>query len=533
MKRKILSLLMSLTLICSLAACGSTESETGVETASEATSSQGATTSSSSKTTLNVAVSAEAPMLDTHISTAAAARNVSCFIYDCLFELDADLNPQPQLLESYETEDNKTWIFHLRQGVLFHDGDEMKAEDVCASMNRWTSLNTTAKKVFTENEQFEIVDDYTVKLELAQPSVMLPYVLATPTQSPIITKEEIIASVEDGSKTGFTEYIGTGPMKFEEWVPNSYIKLVKNENYVGPGTEPSGYSGDKTVNFDEIYFYTVTDASIRVTGLQTGEYDFIEQVSADYIPIIESDESLEKSTVASGQATIIFNKKEGYFTDEKLRQAVNLVINVDEMAAVYSSDPSMYSIHGSYMPEITSTWYNEMNNFNTQNIEEAKRLVEESNYDGGEIILLTTQTYPSYYDICVLLEQELEQIGLNVTIESYDWATMLTRTPQSDLFDFYYVTYPVVSNPLSLMFLNSGSAGWTQFDELDSYFAEMNQAATIDEAVAVWSEAQSFLGEKVPMIKLYDTNSCVAYSNKLKGVRTDASYYLFGATWVD
>ena len=123
----------------------------------------------------------------------------------------------------------------------------------------------------------------------------------------------------------------------------------------------------------------------------------------------------------------------------------------------------------------------------------------------------------------------MESIGLNVKIDVYDWATMLTRTPQPDLFDFYYVTYPTVSNPLSLMFLNSGSAGWTNFPELTEYFEEMNAAATIEEAVNVWSEAQEFCAEKVPMIKLYDTYAYIAMTDKLENLSVTFDYNICGS----
>ncbi len=530
MRKKWISVLLAASMTI-LTACGGNSA--GGATATAAATAGGNVTDTGSTaasgdydTELHIAVNMEAPMLDTHISTAAAARRVSCMIYECLFELDENFNPQMQLLESYETEDNKTWIFHLRQGVLFHNGKEMKAEDVCASMNRWTGKNTTAKKVFTANEQFEVVDDYTVKLVLEKSSVMLPYVLATPTQSPIIMPKEVIDNIDPESGTGCAEYIGTGPMKFVEWVPTSYIHLTKNEDYTGPGYPMSGFAGDKEINYTDVYYHTVTDATIRVTGLQTGEYDLIEGVSSQYLPVVESDSSLQTASYAGGHATIIFNKKEGYFTDEKLRQAVNLALNIDEIVAA-DTTPKMV-ILGSYMPEVVSTWYNDVT-VNTKNVEEAKKLVAESGYDGGELVLLTTQTYPQYYDICLVIEKQLESIGLNVKIDVYDWATMLTRTPQPDLFDFYYVTYPTVSNPLSLMFLNSGSAGWTNFPELTEYFEEMNAAATIEEAVNVWSEAQEFCAEKVPMIKLYDTYAYIAMTDKLENLSVTFDYNICGS----
>ena len=224
--KRVVSLLLACVMIFSMTACGG---------GSSSTESSGSGTASVSDL-LKVALAVNPPTLDPWLSTAAAVRDANRGIYEGLFELDENLEPKEQLCESYTVDsEHKEWTFKLRQGVKFHNGDEMKAEDVVASLNCWIKNNVAAPSVITAGETFEKVDDYTVKISLEKP-----------------------------------EYIGTGPMKFEEWKQDSYIRFTKNEEYTSPGYALTGEAGDKTVYYKEIYYYIVTDSSIRTAGIQSG-----------------------------------------------------------------------------------------------------------------------------------------------------------------------------------------------------------------------------------------------------------------------
>ena len=128
----------------SLMACGGSDSNKGTDSK-----------------TLKVAMAVNPPTLDPWLSTAAAVRDTNRGIYEGLFELDENYEPKEQLCESYEVnEDYTVWTFKLRTGVKFHNGKEMKAEDVVASLNCWAENNVAAPSVITAGEKFEQVDEF-------------------------------------------------------------------------------------------------------------------------------------------------------------------------------------------------------------------------------------------------------------------------------------------------------------------------------------------------------------------------------------
>lgn len=127
------------------------------------------------------------------------------------------------LAESYEvSDDGMVYTFKLRQGVKFHNGEEMKADDVVASMNRWLELSAKANTLIG-GSVFEEVDDYTVKMTANQASSDIIMILASPIQFAAIYPKEV---VESASEEGITEYIGTGPYKLAEWKQDQDRKSV-------------------------------------------------------------------------------------------------------------------------------------------------------------------------------------------------------------------------------------------------------------------------------------------------------------------
>src|SRR5699024_6734014 len=133
-------------------------------------------------------------------------------IFEPLVTLNENHEPQPMLAESYElSEDGKTYTFVLREGVKFHNSKEMKSDDVVASMDRWASTVGTVDVNIGEHE-WKIIDDYTVELNVREPSNLVPSYLSALVEMPAIMPKEIN---EEADETGVKEFIGTGPFKLE------------------------------------------------------------------------------------------------------------------------------------------------------------------------------------------------------------------------------------------------------------------------------------------------------------------------------
>ncbi|GAE05954.1 ABC transporter substrate-binding protein [Paenibacillus sp. JCM 10914] len=168
-KGKLGLLLTSILLMLLVAACGGGGSDSEGSAGNEAGTGEG-TQAAEYKDELNVALTAQPPTLDTALTVSAVALDTAGNIFEQLYTLNAEYEPVPQLAESVErSEDGLTYTFKLRQGVKFHNGEEMTADDVVASMNRWLVTSSRAKVLLT-GANFEEVDPYTVKLTVEAPT---------------------------------------------------------------------------------------------------------------------------------------------------------------------------------------------------------------------------------------------------------------------------------------------------------------------------------------------------------------------------
>ncbi|NLK76427.1 MAG: hypothetical protein GX284_01675 [Clostridiales bacterium] len=457
------------------------------------------------KKEIHVAISAPPSNLDAMVNAAFLTRQLvgGGQVYEQLVTLDGDYNPQMELAESYEvSEDNKIWTYKLRQGVKFHDGSEMTAEDVVASINRWIDKVAVAKALFGD-ARFEVVDDYTVRVELVEGSSAVNTILAATSPSCVITTKEAIDTVKDDV---LTEYIGTGPYKFSEWATDQYIKFEKFDDYVPYEEEGtfSGWWGHKTAYIDTIYYDIVKDNSTRVAGLQTGQYDML------YVPCpLDNFEQLKDTSGTTliqenrGNFIMIYNKKGEAASNKVLRQAINKALDYDEVMTAAFVDSKYYTITPSVMYNEKSSYYTEAGTeaFNLNDPEGAKKMLEESGYDfSTPIKLLTPTDYPEYYNATLDIANQLEKIGLTVELESMDWASCLSAKAEESGWDAYVSTQSEVAVPAALPYLSGAKAfGFPDDETVISLQHDGLFAADEDTAKAKWEELQTYcLTDYVP-----------------------------------
>src|SRR5690606_26498346 len=154
----------------------------------------------------------------------------------------------------------------------------------------------------------------------SQPSSLIMHFLADVGNLAAIMPKEV---AEAADATGAKEYIGTGPFEFVEWKQDEVINFKKFEDYVPDEDATAGLGGKKEAFVDEINWRFVPDASTRVNGLMSGQYHFAHMLSYDSIPQVEGNPQVEVDVWPYGIEGLVFNKKEGLFTDVKARQAVN------------------------------------------------------------------------------------------------------------------------------------------------------------------------------------------------------------------
>lgn len=541
---KTMTLAIAVMLVCTVCACGGDSgtisrqsgskaagdaSTAGTAGATEAAAGTTADEGTTYKDVINIAVNQESPTLDLQKTGTLVARHIANgTIYEKLMTLNGAGEPVPELCESVDVnEDSSEFVFHLRQGVKFHDGSEMTAEDVVASMNRWIE-NFANARALTGDSRFEIVDDYTCKITLANSCATFLTAISGGTQPAAITTAE---ACEEENESGYlVNYIGTGPYKFENWELNQYITLTKFEDYqpYGDESEPlDGLSGYKHAYAEKLVYYYVPDEATRLAGLQTGQYDIMFNLSADNYDVVNNMEGLTTQKAQDGILVMVCNKKEGPMSNPVLRQAINAQLNCEELlAAGYGS---FYSLGSCYMDEAQGAWVTEAgsSNYNMDDSEKAKELLKEAGYD-GETVKVMVPNIGGFTKTAEMFRQQMEEIGVNVELNIVDFATSTELKNDSTVWDLWLISFSSVPLPSQKTFVSPTYAGWSVDDTLTGYLNDFNTAATLDEAKATWEAMQAYcLEDYLPALMLGHYESSIGYSEKLEGLQ----YYMGAYFW--
>lgn len=459
---------------------------------------------------IRVAYSAQPPVLDPQVGTAIITAEVMGHVFESLLTTDSDYNIKPMLAESWEqSDDGLTITFHLREGVLFHNGEEMKAEDVVASMNRWKD-GPGGRGQF-EKAEFEEIDEYTVELKMEEPisTALVGIAQGTSSFSAIMPKEVI----EGADPTSVEEFIGTGPFEFVEWKQDQYVHLKKFDDYQGIDEPADGLYGKKEALVDDLFFQFVLDSSTRVAGIQSGEYDIAHEVPYDSVEQLENDENIENQILPGAGTLIMFtNKKEGrLFHDVKAREALATLINADEIMTGAFTDERFYTLnHNMMMPHQEEQWYSEIgkDKYNVNDHEKAKELFAEAGYNGETVKIMTSRDYEFMYNASVVLQQELEEVGLDVELEVFDWPTLLDKMVDENEYDYdinmVWIGYK--PEPTSHHFLATGISGWTDSPELTELVEKFRNQPTLEDAIPVYDELQDWFWTYMPAAKIGDYN---------------------------
>ena len=303
----------------------------------------------------------EPPALDAHWTTASITETLTNHIYEGLYSLDSSNRPIPMLAESHTvSKDGLTYTFKLRQGVKFHNGKEMTAEDVVASMARWGKQSIYGKALFAQVAEWKAVDKYTAEMKLKEKSAIVLISLAVPNNFGAIYPREIAEKFPPEVKA--TEWVGTGPYKLAEWKPDQYIRMVRFDDYKTRNEKPNGYGGGKTAYMDEIRWQPVPEVATRVAQVETGELDFADDLNLDAYDRLKKNPNL-RPIVAKPYYWLVavLNKKEGLMTNQKLRQAWQAAIDIEPiMKNVAGGHQEFYRMDASLaMVEITA-WHTKL-----------------------------------------------------------------------------------------------------------------------------------------------------------------------------
>jgi peptide/nickel transport system substrate-binding protein len=431
--------------------------------------------------------------------------------------------------------DGLTYTFKLRQGVKFHNGKEMTADDVVASLTRWGKQGTYGRPLFAIVEGLRATDRHTVVMQLKQKSAIVLVSLAAPNNFGAIYPKEIAEKFKPEEKA--TEFVGTGPFKLAEWKPDQYIRMVRFDDYRSRSDKPNGYGGGKTAWVDEIRWIPVPDVATRVAQMETGELDFADDLNIDAYDRLQKSAGA-RPIVAKPYYWLIavFNKKEGLMTNQKLRQAWQAAIDIEPiMKAVAGGRSEFYRMDSSLAFVENTVWHTKLQGlpWNERNREKAKKLLQEAGYKGEPIRFITTQEYKWMYDFALLTKQQLEDAGFVIDLQVLDWATLVKRRNNPKEYEAFTTGNGNFFEPTAFTVLSCAWPGWTCDEDIQRVLKEMLGEVDQKKRYTLWEQATRLFYEKVPSIRYGDLHGLRAAAKRVQGFNEKTERPRFYNVWLE
>ncbi|MET3288789.1 UNVERIFIED_CONTAM: peptide/nickel transport system substrate-binding protein [Brevibacillus sp. OAP136] len=468
---------------------------------------------------LRIAISSSPPNLDSHLSTLAIVQIVGSNLFETLVTIDKEYKVIPMLAEKIEVSpDGKTITFPLRKGVKFHNGKEMVADDVVASLKRWGQLAST--RAALDNVEIVAKDSHTVQFIMKAPNSSVLGAIASPAQPAVIMPKEVIDSA---TKQGVKEYIGTGPYKLIEWKQDQYIHLQKYADYQTVDMPSTGLGGKKQAKINDLFYYIVPDQATRVAGMQSGEYDFADDVPLDNYDQLKADPNLEAIVVKPKRSSMINLNLEGHvFGNQKMREAVSTALDRDAIMMAITGNPDFYRLDPGILYREQALYSDAgKDKFNPNNPELAKQLLKEAGYAGQEVKILTTNAYDYMYKTGIVVKDQLEKVGIKVKVEVYDWPTMIDLISDAknvSKWDIYTTGFILNMDPSQAMYLDSRNnfSGGYHNPRMDALLDTFRTTINPAEQKTLADQIQTLYYEDLPIIKIGDLHALTVYNKKLK-----------------
>ena len=463
----------------------------------------------------NIATIGDPGSLDPMPFTADLVSEIDQHVHETLYIFDPSLNFSPVLASAMPaiSENGKRYVIPLRANVRFHDGSMMVADDVVASLTRWVRLSPRGKTITDYVEAIAAPDANTVEIGLKRPYAPLVALLAYPNGAAAIMPKRLATAAEP-----LKEYVGTGPYRFVEYKPDQYVRVVRYPEYVSPPGKADGYAGERKALIDELRFIPVPNPTTRTDGLLSGQYHFADLLTPESYARLKGSATVRQGIVQSPNSSImIFNTRAGVLSDVRLRRAVQAAIVPEDMMAAAFGDRALWRMEGSIYPRGTVYYDPEAPGYNKHDPDKARALMKQAGYDGKPVRFLVTTQYDYMNKIGQVAQAQLEDVGFKVDVQVMDWATLLQKRTNENLWESFIAAHNLVADPTLITIMNPSYPGWWDSEgkraALTEFVTETDQA----KRVAIWKRIQALFYSEVPTIKLGEWFFLYGISSKLNG----------------
>lgn len=471
-------------------------------------------------------------MMDPIQSTAFITREHGYMIYDTLVGIDADFKVQPQMADWEVRDEGKVYRFTLRDGLKWHDGTPVTSEDCVASIKRWLDNDNTGPVIKEFLSGFNIVDEKVFELQLNEATSLVLDSLAKISSRPAFMMPKRI--VEASGDKAVSEMIGSGPFKFVqgEFRPGVKVVYEKNTDYV-PRQEPAEWtSGGKQVKVDRVEWVSMPDAMTSANALMNGEVDFIEHYPYDLLPLVENNPELTTEIIdpLGNWSYFRMNHLHPPFDNKLIRQAAIYAVGQEDVLQALVGNPTYYatcpSPFGCGTPNATDSGQDMVV---TANIEKAKELLAEANYDGTPVLLLHPTDHVMASPQPVVIASALRAAGFKVDMQSMDWQSVVSRRSNKNAPDnggwSIFSTYGIIAaagDPFSntTIAANGDNAwfGWPNVPEIETLRLEYARAVDAKGKQEIAAKIQDLVLDEGVIVPLGQFRSPAAYSNALKNI---------------
>ena len=456
-------------------------------------------------------------LLDPMFTTATITACHALQVFDTLYGLDENYQPQLQMVGSQTLENNDlTWKLTLRDGLKFHDGAAVTAKDIVASIIRFGKRNPLGQTLFGLITELKAINDKTIEITLSKPFPLLMYSLAGASAS---IMPERLAKTPDNVPV--KEMIGSGPYRFiaDKWVSGSQVVYEKFTDYV-PRTEGavSNTAGPKIAHVTEIKWQVINDRATAVAALQNNEVDGIESIDNDFIPTLRKDPAITLIKSPLPAISIMrFNHLHPPFDNVLMRRAILAVVNQTEyMTAANGSDfPEYWSDQvGVWVPGTPMATKAGLEKLTgKRDFGLARSLIKESGYKGEPLVLLDPVDSPKYHAAALVTADLFKKLGLKVDLRSMDWGSYLQRRNSQELpaLGGWHVGFTAMTGTSNLDPTNNlgirGTGkqawfGWPTNPAIEKLRTAWFYAPTLEQRKALCQDIQLQVLDQVPYIPL-------------------------------
>ena len=511
MKKRLTAFLLLAALLCAaLTGCGGGSTE---QTPAEKDPSTPDAAPVANEITVGIAQDLD-DSLDPHKTVKAGTREVMFNVFEGLVKPTPDGDLTPAVAESYTvSKDRLTYTFTLREGVKFHNGDTVTAEDVVYSINRCAAATETGivqVEAFSVIQSIEAVDERTVTITIAEPSnEFLSY----------LTVAVLPADYDQQD----TAPIGTGPFKFVSRAAQDSVVLEKFDEYWGT-----------PANLDKVTLKIIENADSLMMSLQSGAIDLCSHLTSTQVAQLGDDFNVAEGTMNLVQAMYL-NNAEKPFDDVRVRQA--LCYDVDKQAIIdiafdgYGSPigSSMYPAFGKYFDDSLTNYY-------TKDVDKAKALLADAGYPNGfEMTITVPSNYKPHMDTAEVLVQQLADIGVKATIQPIEWESWVSDVYAGRQFQSTVVgvdASTMTARALLERFTSTYGKNFINYNnaEYDALFQQVLASNDDAEQTALYKQMEQNLTENAANVYIQDLADLVAVRKGLEGVTFYPIYVLDLAT---